>query len=444
MPDNAQMQNPKRKRVDSGGLSGPDGFTTTKSSSKLSKTTMPFFSSAFDQKAKKPDTRKPAGISADPVYPKPAPRPDFSLDAQFLSTRLLDETASDGSTPKKPASRSSARVPPNPGKKLAITTLNVGTTLPAPILPPVHQGSQVHQTVPENASSRLKIPIPIMQDPSMKTPSKPTLKSLAPPRLPSRPVVGHKVLPPQLPLQPPSPPLRPLRTIATTRMALATDLSTENGTAELASIFLQDASDLETPDSIELNSGLDFSPQKSHLTGRGPKLIRNGLAAQAASLFSHTSTSLALWAKESSALTKMPRADLRLRVVQIIHRPSPKTPASSPITGLALCRVHSYQVLFDQEPRLKPAAEFPIQNDELDAQSPLVLVHFSFAPHPPSSDPIRNAMYFESNAEFWVWKPWRTLALSVFQIQSLSSLGPSLVVHSTAILCDRFIYRKST
>ncbi|KAF9070882.1 hypothetical protein BDP27DRAFT_572570 [Rhodocollybia butyracea] len=436
----------KRKRVDSGGLLGPDGFVTAKPS-KSGRTSAPSFQSAFSTAKKKPDTKiasatrlpisdfatlKPVAPHK-PALPKPAPRSDFILDSQFPAERVTDGSNLAPTIPAKPAYRANILSHSIHGMK----------PLPKPFPRPVLSSAENPSVSSESSSSskpssKLKAPIlPVLQDPSsIKTPAKSLLKSIAPPRIsPWRPVIGHKVLPAQLQLQPSTPPSKPLRTIATTRVARATDISTENGTAELASIFLQDPADSETADITEIKSGLDVSPQKGN-SGRGLKFLRNGLAAHAASYLTHTNTSLVLWAKESSTRSRLPKADLRLRVIKIIHHPSLEGRASS-TAGLALCCLHDRLPFLDND---RPAAEFPVLDSEMDTRPAMVLVLFSFAHDPsPPTTPIRNAGLFKEDAEFWVWKPWRTLPLSNCQIHSFSlEQYCETKVENTVLFCQRF------
>ncbi|KAF5388843.1 hypothetical protein D9757_005660 [Collybiopsis confluens] len=423
MSNHEGIQNLKRKRAESNAASGPDGFTTSKPSSRTSKTTIPAFQSAFD-KPKKLEMRKRTDGT-------------FLLDSQFIATRAPDEVSSDtSSTPRKSTLRSGMRIPS--AKKFALPTSNTG------IAQLSTSDSSTSQPISGYVPSKLKVPIPV--DWATKNVTKPPLKSLVPPRLPppKSPIAGKKSLPPKLPLQPPPPPPKALRTIGTTRVALATDISTENGTAEIASLFLQGSSEMEIPDLVR--SGLEQSPQKGYSTVQGPRFIRNGLAAQAAALLSRRKTSLALWTTEFSALARFPKADLILRVHKVIHRPNPDRSASSMMTGLALCAIRGKQSPFGNNKKLGPqaGAEFPIRDDDMENFRPLVLVLLGFALNPSqASSPICNAIYLEPNAEFSVWKPWRTLALGASQIQSLASLVPGLEeVHSNALLCDRFGHRK--
>ncbi|KAJ3781702.1 hypothetical protein GGU10DRAFT_379286 [Lentinula aff. detonsa] len=465
--EDLQMQNDteqpslKRRRVDSGSVLGPDGFAISKLSSKPGRATIPLFDSAFEatKKPRKqdvirtnnpldPSLLKPKSSTAIPH--KPVQRPAFVLDSQLSSSKDTDNFR---------------RTPAKSTIKAALVTSASGnksmTKPPASTLSEAQGQSLLHETqaISENSSPTKPISKsrnPILLPKPDRTPAKTLLKPLVPPRLPThKPVVGQKALPLPPPIHLPSftTPSKPLRTIATTRVARATDLSTENGAAELASIVLQNPAVLETADTPEIKSGLDLSPQKSNPFGRAPKFVRNGLAAHAASLLSHANTSLALWAKEYSTLTRFPKPDLRLRVIRVFHRPSQQTHAKSNV-GLALCRLLHNQSLLTRNERLSAVTEFPVLDvDEDNPSSSMSLVLFSFPSHPSSSStPIRNPATFEEDVEFWIWKPWRTLTLNSSQLHSLSASNSgsaqddgSGAVESIALFSDRFVcYRART
>ncbi|KAJ4000613.1 hypothetical protein F5050DRAFT_1803954 [Lentinula boryana] len=463
MQNDTEQPSLKRRRVDSGSLMGPDGFAISKLSSKPGRATIPLFDSAFEatKKSRKQDVSKtnnpldPSLLkpkSSTAIPHKPVQRPAFILDSHLSSSKVTDNFRR---TPAKSTIKAAlAPITPASGDKSM-------TRPPAPALSEAQGHLLLHeiQAISENSTSTKptsKSRFPIILPKPDRTPAKTLLKPLVPPRLPThKPVVGQKALPLPPPIHLPSciSPSKPLRTIATTRVARATDLSTENGAAELASIVLQNPVVLETADIPEIKSGLDLSPQKSNPFGRAPKFVRNGLAAHAASLLSHANTSLALWAKEYSTLTRFPKPDLRLRVIRVFHRPSQQTHAKSNV-GLALCRLLHNQSLLTKNERLSAVTEFPVLDvDEDNPSSSMVLVLFSFPSHPSSSStPIRNPATFEEDVEFWIWKPWRTLTLNSSQLHSLSASNSGLAqddgsgaVESIALFCDRFgCYRART
>ncbi|KAJ7879590.1 hypothetical protein B0H14DRAFT_1606614 [Mycena olivaceomarginata] len=153
-------------------------------------------------------------------------------------------------------------------------------TIPEPVLPPM---PVFPRPVSKNAALRQLAAPPAPVASSSKLP--PPLKSLAPPPppAPSAPAASSSKL---LPLKPPLPPAsasltsdRTLRTISTTLIARATDLFTDNGASELASILLHDQHpDIQFPstDDFDERRGIMMSPEKG---GKGrEKFVRNGLA----------------------------------------------------------------------------------------------------------------------------------------------------------------------
>jgi hypothetical protein len=140
----------------------------------------------------------------------------------------------------------------------------------------------------ERRSIHLKTDAPILQ---LRPPPKPPVPSYLTtsvplkPAVPPLPLLANKhsskdlksLQPPPVPL--PSNPVidgKNLRTISKTRVALATDLSTDSGVAELASIFLHD----QHPDIALQHShdhrdgrGLGLSPKKKG-KGKGFKFVR--------------------------------------------------------------------------------------------------------------------------------------------------------------------------
>ena len=150
---------------------------------------------------------------------------------------------------------------------------------PSTFLPALHESL---------ISSQLKIDAPILQ---LRPPPKPPITTSAPlkPAVPPPPLLAIKHFPKDLKsLQPPvvPPPSnaaidgKSLRTISNTRVALATDLSTDSGVAELASIFLHDQHpDITLPNSHPDDHdgrGLGLSPEKKS-KGKGSKLFRYAL-----------------------------------------------------------------------------------------------------------------------------------------------------------------------
>ncbi|KAJ7761001.1 hypothetical protein B0H16DRAFT_1312438 [Mycena metata] len=262
-------------------------------------------------------------------------------------------------------------------------------------------------------------PVPIFPQPVSKNAA---LRQLAPPAPPAPTASSSKLTAPLKPLVPPTLPApvtpssdRTLRTISTTLIARATDLFTDNGASELASIFLHDQhSDMQFPssDDVDERRGIMMSPEKG---GKGKeKFMRHGLAARAAALYDRSHASLSLWEAEMAhTLTSSSRRglnpDMRLRILHILHIPAPVSHPSSKLStpGVALCHLLA-----------APASEssnslvFPKPKDSIYA----VLLSFSSLSPPPRPQAqtqlaIRNPEDFTEGGEVYVWKPWQVIAI---------------------------------
>lgn len=253
--------------------------------------------------------------------------------------------------------------------------------------------------------------------------------SRLPPPLPPVPsssrkkAISLKELP--TPLITPRPaPTKPMKTISTTRVARATDLTTDDGNAELLSIFLQDHDHDPTPMDRELQRGLQVSPRKGGTKGKGPKFIRGGLAERASHQLSNTHTALALWQKETEVLSRSSRRltpDLRLVILKILHtaqHSDPSASANPSKSGLALCgRPNPIDGLSDE----------------------LYLVLLSFATILPPDARVRSAQHFKEGNEVHMWRPWHEVP-----IQNTPAIFPDTTYphHSSctdALICSRFL-----
>ncbi|KAJ7467167.1 hypothetical protein FB451DRAFT_1260307 [Mycena latifolia] len=363
----------------------PDGFSKapTKSTTRAS---APKFTSAFD------------------IAPAPTPvkRPSRPGEVQRAS-KFVDSDVPNSAT-RKPNRAVRALKPPVPLFNSGPTP--VTHSAPAPRLPP----------------------LPIFPPPVSKHAA---LRQLAPPPAPSAPVASSSKL--TTPLKPLAPPPRPapatasssdptLRTISTTLIARATDLFTDNGASELASIFLHDQHpDIQfqsTPDDVDERRGIMMSPEKG---GKGKeKFIRNGLAARAAALYDRSHSSLSLWEAEmahalSLSVSSSRRGlnpDMRLRIVHIMHVPAPIANPSSKLSipGVALCHLL--------------AAPIPDPLGPSRSKDALCAVLFSFsslAPpthsHAPTPLAIRNPEDFAEGREVYVWKPWQCIVIDPSAIE---------------------------
>ncbi|KAJ6498797.1 hypothetical protein C8R45DRAFT_980002 [Mycena sanguinolenta] len=428
-------------------LMGPaDGFS--KSSTKpASKSATPKFESAFDT--------PPAPIKQSLKISRPEKGP------KFVDSDARTVVASAG---PKPVFR--ALKPPVP---LFNSESKPSATLPVPappqpiFPPPVSKGAALRQ---------LSVPAPVMPPSKLLKPLVPP-----PPPAPSGSVASSSTLKPLVPPPAPAsnapPSDRNLRTISTTLIARATDLFTDNGASELASILLHDQHpDIEFPstDDVEERRGIMMSPEKS---GKGKeKFIRNGLAARAAALFDRSHASISLWEAEmshslalsaSSSSRRGLNPNMRLRILHILHVPTPVSHPSSKlfIPGVAVCQLLS-------------APLEPLGSLHPKSKDGICTVLFSFSslappPHPqaPAQLDIRNPEDFAEGREVCVWKPWRVVTIDTVSIKLCVATDTDLDpereadaevfdlfepgttrsqcrdhVSETALVCERFVILK--
>ncbi|KAF8199969.1 hypothetical protein K438DRAFT_1966307 [Mycena galopus ATCC 62051] len=293
---------------------------------------------------------------------------------------------------------------------------------PLPIFP--------HPASKNAALRQLSVPPAPFAPPSkLPTPLKPLVAP--PPPGPSAPVASSSKL---IPLRPPPPPAsaalpsdRTMRTISTTLLARATDLFTDNGASELASILLHDQHpDIQSPsiDDVDERRGIMMSPEKG---GGKEKFVRSGLAARAAALYDRSHASLSLWEAETSHSLLAASArrglnpDMRLRILHILHVPSPVSHPSSKLStpGVALCHLQT-----------APPESFSSLHHRPKAAVCAVLFSFSsLAPPPRPHSPapaqlaIRNPEDFAEGKEVCVWKPWQVVALDTTALKLLAIDG---------------------
>lgn len=253
----------------------PDGFAVTPAPKTVYKPVVPQFSSAFSK-----------GCTSEPASnPRSSSSTKKSTDCLKERKHVLSDFSTTESADELKERRYvlHALVPPRPIQPDArpYTAKDKSSTF----LPALHESL---------ISGQLKTDAPILQ---LRPPPKPpiiipsyhipaTTNALLKPPIPPPPLLANKhsskdlksLQPPPLP-PPPNPAIdgKNLRTISKTRVALATDLSTDNGVAELASIFLHD----QRPDITLLNShpdnhdgrGLELSPEKKG-KGKFSKFVR--------------------------------------------------------------------------------------------------------------------------------------------------------------------------
>ncbi|KAJ6629470.1 hypothetical protein B0H10DRAFT_1987317 [Mycena sp. CBHHK59/15] len=306
----AEMRN-KRSRL----MAPPDGFSKPRTNPTL-KAPVPKFSSGFAPSPTKHQTRP------------------SRVQVEDRSSRIVKSDVRNVAVKSKPVMR--ALKPPIPLYDSAPKS-----AVPVQRLPP--------------------LPIPHPSTPAQKSPA---LYHLPPPPPPSVSIASSSKSTALKPLVPPPRPDfatdRTLRTISTTVIARATDLFTDNGTSELASIFLHDQHpNLQfpsIPEKLEEYRGIMVSPEK----GKGKEMFVR--CRRATALYDRSHASLSLWEAEMA---------------------------------------HFY--LPSSRRGLDP--DMWLRIDELCA------VLFSFSSiSPPAFD-------FVEGREVFVWKPWQILAIDAAAIQ---------------------------
>ncbi|OJT12338.1 hypothetical protein TRAPUB_11113 [Trametes pubescens] len=293
----------------------------------------------------------------------PPPR-DF-MDEPSPKKRKLMHTPDGFENSKRAAGKAPARkfasAFDDPKRYKATTTkVLVHSVRPPPVAGPSKEASVTSSVrAPVTRPSR----IPVAQQPVAGPSSRPALvqsrhasilaahrkSSPVPPKAPPKPLSKgsiqqfQPVLPPPAPpkdpprnLRPMQPPPQPtggrpkldpskLKTILTTRVAVAMDPRTESGTDELLGIYLEQNTGTHVPPAErELQRGLKQSPEKASKS-KSAKFIRGGLAERAQRIFAKHNTTLGLWYKDMELQAQRPQAhpriapDLCLRITEVLH-----------------------------------------------------------------------------------------------------------------------------
>ncbi|PIL25913.1 hypothetical protein GSI_11666 [Ganoderma sinense ZZ0214-1] len=297
-------------------MHAPEGFEVIKSCS--AKAPARKFASAFNDPKRSKMTPKDSalrlkGPSKPAAFQSPSAGPSKRPSLRVLyPPTLLPDPPQAGPSKVPPA-------PPPPGKSVAVR----------PMKPP---------SFPSTSSSAskftLKNHIPVLAPKkSLVAKPKASIQEFRPPPPPPAvpPKTGRSIsaiqpLPPPLPRKgPPLPDASKLKTISTTRVALATDPRTESGTSEILALQLgQAVSSYIPPAQRELNRGLGQSPEKAS-KAKSAKYIRGGLADRTQRLFAQQNTRLALWYKDMELQVQRPEAhtpvapDLCLRIFEVAH-----------------------------------------------------------------------------------------------------------------------------
>lgn len=242
------MQPRKKPRLTPIGM--PDGFEKTSASSKV-KVAVPQFTSAFALSAAKPRSTKTPHSFLDPQLRNPGSSENAKLAARRGGMHAATSLASGATTHPDIASS-------RPDPFVAFKDLSHdkhGRPMQQDLLAFMDDTS----TSPDLLLRTLQAPqlASILQG-NEDSNAKPMKRIGSPPRLPA----GDDS--------------KNMLTISTTSIARFTDIGTEGGHAELASIFLYDQHPeiLEREESGEARRGLNFSPQKKRYGHNGPQFVR--------------------------------------------------------------------------------------------------------------------------------------------------------------------------
>ncbi|KAI0370849.1 hypothetical protein BV20DRAFT_943334 [Pilatotrama ljubarskyi] len=288
----AEPSPPKKRKL----MHTPDGFESSRRAA--AKAPARKFASAFENTKRSKLSSKPMlARKLSPLPPPPVAGPS-NRPISPPAVRLPPKQHSRIPVPRQPVSEPSLR----PAQRRNASIL-AAHRVSAPVQPKVPAEPFSKGTLQQFQ--------PVLPPPA---PSKDPPRNLRPLQPPPVPAVG-----------PAMPDASKLKTISTTRVAVAMDPRTESGTDELLGIYLeQNAASYVPPAERELQRGLGQSPEKAS-KAKSAKVHRGGLAERAQRIFAKHSTTLTLWYKDMELQAQRPQAhsrvtpDLCLRVAEVLH-----------------------------------------------------------------------------------------------------------------------------
>ncbi|EPS97312.1 hypothetical protein FOMPIDRAFT_1128796, partial [Fomitopsis schrenkii] len=372
----------------------PDGFAKSSSSTRKiapMKFVSAFETSTFASQSAKTGVKARMPVSKAPPPPKPA--------------------VGDSSAPNKPPVFRVLRPPPlpqlKPGQDGSASRKLTSLVSRPPILLPQ-----------QDADTRL-VSITSLRPRPATAPTNKKLKplsSMAPP-----PIAGPSRLP-----------ASKMKTIFTTNVALATDIRTESGQAQLLALYLeQHGHGFVDPTERELRRGLETSPEKLSKHTKNAKFARGGLAGRAKILLKQRQTGLALWQaalEHDLSAKRRPKPDMRVRVMSILHA---ATDAEHVRTAHSPCLV------------LLRCAIMP----EFRQEEIMLLLNFDAA---CGASPVRfhKIANVQAGREVFLWKPWQTVDIPPSSVKLLAhpdmKEGSNALASGeagdvrTVLLCTRF------
>ncbi|EIW56641.1 uncharacterized protein TRAVEDRAFT_65747 [Trametes versicolor FP-101664 SS1] len=277
---------PKKRKL----MHTPDGFENSKCAA--GKAPARKFASAFDDpKRSKASTTK---VLVRPVRPPPVAGPSKEASASSGARASRIPAA------PKPVAESSSRPAIVQSRHASILAAHRNSS-PAPPKPPP-------KPISKGSIQQFQ---PVLPPPA---PPKDPPRNLRPMQPPPQPTGGRPKLDPTK-----------MKTILTTRVAVAMDPRTESGTDELLGIYLEQNTGTHVPPAErELQRGLKQSPEKASKS-KSAKFTRGGLAERAQRIFAKHNTTLGLWYKDMELQTQRPQAhpriapDLCLRIIEVLH-----------------------------------------------------------------------------------------------------------------------------
>ncbi|CCM02114.1 uncharacterized protein FIBRA_04191 [Fibroporia radiculosa] len=216
----------------------------------------------------------------------------------------------------------------------------------------------------------------------------------------------------------------PMKSIFATAVALATDVHTEQGAAEVLAIRLQQhGHGYVDPTEREIRRGVGYSPEKLSKRNKDPKIRRGGLADCARIRCKQRQTDLSLWQEGLRLDLRNKRSlapDMRLHIVSVIHAASEahhQRPTHAPCVGFIRCR----EVL------------------GLSEIERTILLNFDGAGTPSR---FNSPADLQDGREVYVWQPWHTTQLSAVHLSlapGMDLTDPSTSSGNVSVLfCTRF------
>ncbi|THH18704.1 hypothetical protein EW146_g2321 [Bondarzewia mesenterica] len=361
----------------------PDGFKTTKLKSTRAHT--PQFKSVFSASLVRVSGHDPSS-SAAPRSPKP------TRVSKPRSVPALRQSGLSHAKPLRPAPPPPPRpdiiVPKRTGQSVVSADRNSASIKTKPLSAYAHAWSVPS---PSSVSPKERHPLPI---------APPFPKSLTSKGAPSK----------------------PLKSISKTRIALATDIRSEGGTAEVLGLFLQQhGTGYTSVGDRELARGLEVSPQKAWGSGgaKGPRYLSGGLAERASRTIHRYQMSSSLWYKEASRRgisIRHSSPDLKMRIHRVLNIVYSAGRTKTNVRScLAVCRVL----------------------DKRGQEGDKMLVLFAL-PHPSGGEVKRlEESELGIGRDVCVWKPWHTVSLSN-EIKSLATVFAEDQIRDI-VLCTRFL-----